>query len=531
MSTPAETKYILTIDLGTSGPKVSLYDTQARQVPGAAEFEETPVHLSPGGGAEQDPDDWWRAITTASRRLLKRNLVPLADVVAVCCTSQWSGTVAVDESGRHLGNAVIWMDSRGAKYVKQIADGIVKFEGYGVSKIWKWLRITGGIPGNSGKDPIAHILYLKHEYPEIYRKTFNFLEPKDYINVRLSGKFAASYDSIALHWVTDNRDIANVRYHDGLLKLAGIEREKLPELKEAVDVLGPLSQEAARDLGLADAGEIHVIMGTPDLHSAAVGSGAVRDFEGHLYIGTSSWLTCHVPYKKVDIFHNMTTLPSAIPRRYFIANEQESAGACLKYLRDVMFYPEDALESGRPPEDIFRRFDELAESVSAGADKLIFLPWLYGERTPVEDHHVRGGFYNQSLSTTRAHMIRAVLEGVAYNSRWLLGAVENFIKRKFDVIHMIGGGANSELWCRIHADVLDREIKQIQDPIQANSRGAACLAAVALGYMRFEDVADRVEVRKTFHPNPANRAIYDELFGEFLNIYKANKKIYARLNR
>ena len=176
--------------------------------------------------------------------------------------------------------------------------------------------------GFVAKEPIAHILFLKSEFPQIYRHTFKFLEPKDYINLRLTGRFAASYDSIALHWLTDNRDLNQVVYDDRLLRIFGVPREKFPELKRAVDVLGPVKKEVARQLGLKP--ETPVITGKPDLHSAAMGSGAVRDFEGHLYVGTSSWITCHVPFKKTDLVHNMAALPSAIPNRYFIANEQET---------------------------------------------------------------------------------------------------------------------------------------------------------------------------------------------------------------
>lgn len=518
----------MTVDLGTSGPKVSLYSVHAQSI--GNEFVDTPVQLLDGGGAQQDPDTWWSAICEASRRLLARELVPIENIVAVCCTSQWSGTVAVDQDGKHLHDAIIWMDSRGAPYVRKITGGFPKVSGYGLGALAKWLPITGGIPGLSGKDPIAHILFLKHERPDVYRRTFKFLEPKDYLNLRMTGLCAASYDSIALHWVTDNRDLAKVRYHPGLLRRSGVDPAKLPELKRSVDVLGDLTPTAALELGLPEQQQIRVVMGTPDLHSAAVGSGAVQDYAGHLYLGTSSWLTCHMPFKKTDVATNMTTLPSAIPERYFIANEQESAGACLKYVRDSILFPDDELGSGPPPKDYFAIFDSMAAAAPAGSNRLIFLPWLYGERTPIEDHTVRGGFYNQSLQTKREHMFRAVLEGVAFNSRWLLGAVEKFIKRPFEAIHMIGGGANSDVWCQIHADVLNRPMKQVEDPIQANSRGAACLAAVALGFMRFDDLSERVRIQKTFTPNPDHRIVYDSLFQEFVRIYKANRKIYARLN-
>jgi xylulokinase len=226
----------------------------------------------------------------------------------------------------------------------------------------------------------------------------------------------------------------------------------------------------------------------------------------------------------------MASLPSAIPGKYFIANEQETAGACLAYLRDNILYPDDALAREVRLPNVYPVFDQMVEQVPAGSEQVIFTPWLHGERTPVEDRLVRGGFHNLSLVVTRSHLIRAVFEGVAYNSRWLLGYVEKFIKRPLDDIHMIGGGANSNVWCQIHADVLNRRIKQVKDPVEANARGVALLAAVALGLASFATIGDDVTIAHTYEPNPANRQIYDRLFTEYLHIYKQNKGIYARLN-
>lgn len=522
----ADQKYILALDLGTSGPKVALYSTQGEYV--GHEFEATPLYLKPNGGAEQRPDEWWYAIVLATKRLLAKGLISSRDIIAISCTSQWSGTVAVDRNGNPLTDAIIWMDSRGAGQVRQATGGTIQFEGYGLQKLVRWLRLTGGIPAHSGKDPIAHILYLKHERPEIYRATYKFLEPKDYLNLRLTGMFAASYDSITLHWVTDNRKINSISYDAGLMRFSNIERDKFPDLKRAIDVLGPITSGVADELGLSPG--VQVVMGTPDVQSAAIGSGAVRDYEGHLYLGTSSWITCHVPFKKTDISHNIASLPSAIPGRYFVADEQETAGACLNFLRDNLGFAND--KSGKSESaNAYQILDSIAAQVPAGSGRLIFTPWLYGERTPVEDHLVRGGFFNQSLNTTRAHMIRAVFEGVAYNSRWLLSAVEGFVGRRFEALNMVGGGANSNIWCQIHADILDRNIRQVQDPILANARGAAFLASVALGHLSFEDIPGLTKISATYRPNPSNRQIYDELFAEFLNIYKSNKKIYSRLNR
>ncbi len=523
----SEQSYVLAIDLGTSGPKVALATLQGQIVDAGVGTSQT--ILLPNGGAEQDPEAWWQAIKSVTHELLAQTAVPRQHIVAVSCTTQWSGTVPVDKEGNHLANAIIWMDSRGAEYIPGITGGPLKVEGYGINKLLTWIRLTGGVPDQPGKDSIAHILYLKNEKPDIYHATYKFLEPKDYLNMRLTGLPAASFDSIALHWLTDNRDINQIAYSDKLLRWTQVDRDKLPDLKRATDVLGPLKADIAAELGLPQTAQ--VVMGTPDLHSAAIGSGAVADYEAHLYIGTSSWMSCHVPFKKTDVFHKVASLPSAIPGRYFVVNEQEMAGACLRYLKDNILFHGDELQQELQQPNVYQAFDRIAENVPAGSGRVIFTPWLNGERAPVDDHTLRGGFHNISLHHTREHFIRAVYEGVAYNSRWLLGYVENFIGRQFPAINIIGGGANSAVWCQIFADVLNRPMRQVEDPIQANARGAAILAGVALGATTFEHAAKQIKIAREYQPNPVNRQIYNELFASFLNIYKNNQKIYARLNK
>ncbi len=521
MSTP----HVLAIDLGTGGPKVALV-TMDGEIVGHA-FEPTELLLHEGGGAEQDPDDWWRAISTAARRVMSDNPVAPADVAAVSVTAQWSGTVPVGDDGRHLMPAITWLDSRGARYVDEVTGGMLKVQGYDVRRLRVFLQRTGGVPSHSGKDPIAHILWLRHERPEIYRATKTFLEPADYLNLRLTGRTASSYDCITAHWLTDNRDIHNIRYDDELLAAAGLDRDRLPELVPSCSVIGTLTPTAAQELGLTT--DTKVVTATGDVHSAVVGSGALADYAGHLYIGTSSWLSCHVPWKRTDLFNNQAALPSALPGRYFIANEHETAGECLDYIRDHVFYGDDAL--GTPaPADAYERLNELAASAQPGSRKVIFTPWLNGERTPIDDHTIRAGWHNVSLAATRADLVRSVFEGVAYNSRWLLDVVEKFAKKPMDGLNFIGGGARSDLWCQIHADVLNREIRRVANPQQANVRGAAFLASVALGHATAEDLASKVKIERTFLPDPANHALYEDLYGQFKALYKANKGIHAKLN-
>jgi xylulokinase len=519
-------EHVLTVDLGTSGPKVALFTPAGEFVDG--EFEPVELQLSPGGGAQQRPADWWSGIVRATRRLLSRSPVPVDGIVAISVTAQWSGTVPVDRDGDPLHDAIIWMDSRGAAQVRALVGGRVKVAGYDPRKLRTFIRLTGGAPAHSGKDSIAHILWLQAERPDIARATWKYLEPKDWLNLKLTGRAAATFDSIVMHWLTDNRDLSRIAYSPELLALAGIDRAQLPDLIGATDVLAPLCPEAAAELGLP-AG-IPVVGGTPDLQSAAVGSGAVGDFEGHVYLGTSSWLTCHVPFKKTDVLRGVASLPSPLPGKYYVADEQETAGACLNYLRDRVFYPDDALGSGPAPADVYRRFDELAATAPAGSHRVIFTPWLNGERTPVDDHTVRAAWMNQSLSTSRADLVRSTLEGVALNSRWLLGAVEHFVGRPFPWLNAIGGGAASDLWCQIHADVLDRPIRQVEHPIRANARGAALIAGIALGRIAVGDIGRRVQVTQTYSPQPRNRGVYDELYREFRAIYKQNRAMYRRLN-
>ncbi len=519
-------KYILTVDLGTSGPKVVLFTVQGDVVDD--DFESTGYTLLPGGGAEQDPHEWWQAIKTGILKILKRNPDLRKDIEAISVTTQWSGTVAVDKNGKPLMNAINWMDARGAGQVKKITKGIIEIEGYGIGKLWHWLRRTGGIPTRAGKDPIAHILFIKETMPDIYEKTYKFLEPKDYINLILSGEFVSTFDTMALHWLTDNRDIYNIRYSAKLLSLSGITRDKLPDMVYAHEIIGTLQNTIANELGLST--DTKIIAGTPDVNSAAIGSGAVKQNQAHIYIGTSSWLASYVPYKKTDIFHNIASLPSALKGKYLITNEQETAGECINFLRDNVLFYKDVLDTP-VPDNYYELINQIAGQSPAGSNKLIFTPWLYGERSPIEDNYVRGGFHNLSLQHTRSDLIRSVFEGVAFNNRWLLKYVEKLAANQFEYISFIGGGALSDLWSQILADVLQREIHQQEKPILVNARGAANLALIGLGYISINDIAQTIKVKNIYHPKTENTKIYDDLFKEYLNIYHKNKNIYRRLNR
>jgi xylulokinase len=518
--------FILAVDLGTSALKTALISISGKVV--GWEVQEIPLTVLSDGGAEQNPQDWWEAFLATSKRLIQKKLVPVESIIAVCCSTQGECTVPVDAKGNALMNVISWLDMRGARHLPKIIGGLIKVAGYNAFKLPRWIRLTGGVPTHTGTDPAAHMLFVRYEFPEIYQKTCKFLTALDYMNLRLTGKFVATSDSILTSWVTDNRDSAHIIYNDGLLKDCGIAADKFPELVQSTAVIGNLKQDVSRDLGLKDG--VKVVAGAIDVSAAAIGSGAVNDFDAHIYIGTSNWVASHVPYKKTDLSTFMASVPCAIPGKYLMIALQTTAGGNLNYLRDKILFHKDELLNEKHTSDVFQIFDRIAAKVPPGSNGLMYLPWIYGERAPVDDRNARAALFNISLENTREDIIRAFLEGVALNTRWLMAPVEKFMGRKLTQLNFVGGGAKSDVWSQILADVMNLNIRQVRDPIQANARGAAFIAAIGLGYLAFKDIPQKVEIKATYSPNPENRALYDKLFAEFVPFYHQNKGSYKRLN-
>jgi len=506
---------ILTIDLGTGGPKVAIFDSSANLVD--HEFATTETQHFPDGGAEQDPNEWWRKICECSKKLFARHPDLAEKVSIISTTAQWSGTVCVDAQGQTLHPAIIWMDSRGADAIQKRMRGVINFQGYGISKVIGWLYKTNGAPGQAGKDPTAHIAFIREKKGDLYAKTHKFLEPVDYLVSRLSGKMLASRHTICLHWVYNHR---KKKYDDTLLKWAGIDREKLPDIVEPNAVVGECISAAAADLGLKCQPKVNI--GSADIMSAAVGSGAVTPGLPHVYVGTSGWLVCHTTSRVIDVDHQVVSLPSAIPGLELLTNEQECAGNALKFLRDRVFSWKE--------NNFFDWLNREAAKIPAGSDGLVFLPWLVGERSPVEDHHLRGAWINLKIGHSQAHVARAVLEGVCLNLNWLKRIVEKDVKMKFDRIHFIGGGAQSELWCQIMASVFGIKVLQIDNPVLANSQGCAFLGALAMNWITINDIPAAVKIKKEFHPEAADCVVYDQQFRHYLAMHKALKPIFHRMN-
>ncbi len=358
---PAQ-KYVLAIDMGSGSAKAALVSNRGEVV--ASGLRPIRTILLPGGGAEQDPEEWWSAVCGAANAALAQAAIAPELIIAIACTTQWAVTVPVDQDGTALSNAISWMDTRGGPYNRAVAGGFPALKGYSLSKVIKWLRLTGGAPVQSGADGLGHVLYFKHARPEIYARTRVFLEPMDYLNMRLTGRCAASYGTIFPYWLTDNRDSNNVRYVPELLRLAGVDRAKMPDLFPVNAVLGTITPRAANQIGLAPGTK--VVMGSCDAHSAPIGAGAVRDYQGYFYIGTTSWLSCHVPAKKSDPLHMISTMPAGLPGRYMVTAEQGVAGRCLEFLKELLFPEGDGTAPAAPDGDVYGYLNRIAAQAPAG---------------------------------------------------------------------------------------------------------------------------------------------------------------------
>lgn len=506
-------RWLLAVDLGTTGLKVGAVSVRGELL----ETDQAPLatRRTPGGGAVQDPAEWWQGIRRATRAILGRGTLRPEDLAGVGITGQWGSTVPVGAGGQAVGDCLLWCDTRGAAQSAAALGGPLALLGYTPLNLVGWLRYTGGAPSPRGADPLAHELHLRTSDPDVYARAKTLLEPLDYLGLRFTGRAVATPASMVLSWLTDNRPGAEPRYVDGLVRRSGRDRSRLPELVPTGSVAGPLSTEAAGELGLAPGAP--VVTGVPDLHTAYIGSGAVAPFAPHLTISTTAWISCAVPFKRTDVLHQMASIPGVRQGEYLVANNHESAGSCLEWLRDQVL--------GGTYEELLAA----AAAVPPGAGGLIFTPWLQGERSPVEDRKLRAAFVNLGVGSDRGHLARAVLEGVAYNARWLLDAVEGFVKRPLPALRILGGGAQSDLWCQIHADILDRRIERVRHPVFAGLRGAGIFAAASLGEARLEDLAPAIELDGVFEPGGA-AAAYRPLYAEFKTLYRRLRGTYARLN-
>lgn len=498
------------VDLGTTGLKVGVARLDGALV---ASRQATLTTDWSGGGATQDANEWWRLIGALAGEVV--NEVGASRIAAVAVTGQYGSVVPADESGAALGPCVMWMDDRGAGAVRARVGG--RAMGYAPRAAFTMIRRSGGAPSLNGTDGAGGLLHLWRDQPDLVARTTWLLEPVDYLVLRFCAHASTTAATMLSWWLTDNRHPERHVYDEKLLSLLGVSTEKLAPLVTFGSVVGEVSEPAHLATGLP-AG-IPVLAGMTDLHAAALGAGTtILGGPAHLALSSTSWISAPVTKKKTDIRHAIATTPGLDESSYLIVNSQDAGAKAFEWSARVF--------GGETNFDAL-----LAEAASAapGSGDVIFSPWLLGERSPVDRHDARAGFHHLSLQTTRAELLRATLEGVAFNSRWLLHYVEKFAGGAFPSLRLFGGGANATLWCQIMADVTRRPVEQLSGPSLTQLQGCAIAAGRTLGVLSLEEIPSLAHVARRLEPRDSLQERYDRLYGEFARLMANQSGMFHRL--
>lgn len=518
-----EGKYILTHDLGTSGNKAVLFDLNLDVI--SQVKVDYPLYYPKSSCVEQNPNDYWDVVKESSRTLLHETNIDPEEIITLALDCQMNCTIPIDVDGRPLMNCINWLDMRAAPITRKFSKGIIKISGYGLRNILMFIKITGGAPGFNGKDPISHILWMKEYQPDIYDKVYKFLSVKDFIIYKCTKNAVTSRDLGHTSWMM-NSNPGIFDWSERILNKFEIDREKLPDIKRSTEIAGELTIEISKELGLKPG--IPVFVGSGDLTSAALGSGGIVNNKLIVCLGTADWVATHTSKRLIDISHYAGSISSA-QENYLCISKQETGAKCLDWIINQLYMEVKDGFNGSI-DDFYSYLDSIVENTEVGSKNLIFTPWMLGERSPINDPSIRGGFYNLNLEHTRNDILRSVYEGVAYNIKWALIYIEKLVGKSTE-INCVGGGIRSEVWCQILADILERKIVQIEEPDLAAAKGSAIISMVGLGILnKFADAVPLIKVKKVYIPNPENKKIYDKLFNEYINIYRRNKKMFKKLN-
>ncbi len=513
----SKTPHILSIDLGTSGPKVALVSSDGSIA--AATSRRIATVQTPDGGAEQDPHEIWATVSDACREVVSRGEVSADRIVGISLVSQYFSVVPVDANGLPVGNLLLWMDTRGAPYALELLGKDDAFA--------QWIERHGMIPLPSGADSLSKMLWLQRERPEIYERTHKFLEPMDYLAARFSGRCTANACTAYALLLASHRHPNEAAWDETLIGLSGIDPAKLPEMVAIGADLGPIRPDVAEELGLS--ATTRVYSGINDTQAVSLGAGTGTRGVGGVNIGTTGQVLAHTDERRSDFDNGIVSASSPVPNRYMVLAENGLAGGALDHLVRNIFCTTDSFAS-HEMSDPFAGLDASISGSVAGSRGLLFLPWMTGAAAPESESSMRGGFLNFSLQTTRADMLRSVLEGIAFGFRWLLPAVEELAGAEFESLRFAGGGAVSPEWAQIIASVTGRPVNQLADPRHVINRASAYTAFCARGEAAIGDLERFCPARQVFEPNRDNTGVYDRMFEQFVKSFEQTRPIFSALN-
>ncbi len=526
-------KYALAYDIGTTGVKTCLFEIgdQIKLLSDANEGYE--LYILPDGGAEQDPNEWWDAMRKTTAAVFSKTNVKPEQVDGISFCSQAQGLVLVDKDGLPVRRAMSYMDQRAREERKQLMAHGIQIAGASIPKLLISLAKTGAVAA-SVKDPVFKYNWVKNNESDNFEKVHKWLDVKEALIARMTGKFIMTEDSA---FGTLLYDIHKKCWSQEVCKILHVDMRHLAKIVKSTDAVGGLTKQAAEELGLKEGTLVYG--GGMDASLIRVGAGAVNKHETHVYMGTSGWVSTVVDKSIVDASAMIAAVVGARPGYYNYFAELETAGKCLEWVKNHLALDEIGiyLKKTDVAEDMESKFTNLyqylssvIEQVPAGSNGVLFTPWLHGNRCPFEDPNVRGMFYNLSIETGKSEMIRAVVEGVCMHMRWMLETHEKKTKTS-NVIRFVGGGALNDSTSQILADCTGRVVETVANPQNVGAVGAAVVVAVGLGVIDSIAEANKlIDAEKRFEPNKANKPIYDKMFAAYKEIYAANKKIFKMLN-
>lgn len=527
--------YVIAYDIGTTGVKTCLFDVGQTVKLIAGEYEGYRLYILPNGGAEQDADEWWEAMCLSTRRLIEKTGVEPGKIEGISFCSQMQGFVLVDENGTALRRPMSYMDQRAGREFADCQTHGLTISGVNIGMLLKSLAATRAA-STSVKDPLWKYKWVEKNEPEIFKKGHKWLDVKEYLICRCTGRFVMTRDSAYATFLYDSRPDKRC-WSPALCKMYGVRFEHLPEIIESTDVAGTLSAKAALELGLSEG--IAVYGGGGDATLIGLGAGCTDIGQTHVYSGTSGWVGTIIDSQVVDIDAMIAGIVGAEEGKYNYFAEMETAGKCFEWVKEHLVLDEigiylkkvNVAESEETVyESLYEYMSEAVSKIAPGAGGVIFTPWLHGNRCPFEDPKAAGMFFNIKLDTGKTEMIRAVLEGICYHLRWMLECQDKKIKTG-KTLRFVGGGALSDVTCQILADVTGRRVETVEATKDVGAVGAAMIVAVGSGLLGSLSEAGRlIGVKRSFEPDAENKKVYDVNYGVFKNLYASNKKNFGALN-
>lgn len=500
---------LLGIDLGTSGTKTVLFDPTGK--PLASCTVEYPLYQPQNGWAEQDPQDWWNAVQETVRTVLAKSGAKAEDVKGVGISGQMHGLVMLDADGKVLRKSILWCDGRTGKQCDEITSILQD----------KLIAITAN-PALTGFTA-GKILWVRENEPDLYDKCRHILLPKDYIRYKLTGEFATEVsDASGMNLL----DVPNRCWSDEVLSALGIDKSLLGRMYESCEVTGVVSQAAADATGLAPG--TPVVGGAGDNAAAAVGTAVVETGRAFTTLGTSGVIFAHADSVTIDPKGRVHTFCSAVPGKWTVMSCTLSAGLSLQWFRNQFCGPEKetAANIGK---DVYELLTAAAERSPIGSNRLIWLPYLMGERSPLLDSDARAAFIGLSAMHTKGDMVRAVMEGVTYSQRQNLDVFREMGVSIRDMA-ACGGGAKSPFWRKLLADLYGCPVKTIASD-QGPALGVAILAGVGAGVYKSVEEGCRVAVQTGAVQQPDAEAgkAYEPFYQLYCQLYPALKESFHKL--